>query len=309
MMVSLSQTTMRGMKVNLPVGSSGHTQSKKDYISLSVDRDGYSYFDKVKIPLEEILPRLKADLRHETRRENFHPRRHGSGPWERNPRAGSNPLVRLHQDFVRDQEPGRHGGSCSGGRIVRHMAGPLLYRPQPRWQVWSAFGGALALHFAAVGIASIKPAEHIEDLSQIPEAVVELSLEQQSEPPQPTPPPEEEPPPPPPPEAVPEEKPEYVEEKATPPPKRPPSTQPVQPIARPTTAGPSGPAPSGKAAMIFKPRIQYPYEARRSKITGSGIIVVSVERGWECDELQHGREHRQPDSGQRRDVGFPQCEI
>lgn len=156
------------------------------------------------------------------------------------------------------------------------MAGPLLYRPQPRWQVWSAFGGALALHFAAVAIASIKPTEHIEDLSQIPEAVVELSLEQQSEPPQPTPPPEEEPPPPPPPEAVPEDKPEYVEEKATPPPKRPPSTQPVQPIARPVTAGPSGPAPSGKAAMIFKPRIQYPYEARRSKITGSGTIVVSV---------------------------------
>lgn len=28
--------------------------------------------------------------------------------------------------------------------------------------------------------------------------------------------------------------------------------------------------------MIFKPRIQYPYEARRSKITGSGTIVVSV---------------------------------
>lgn len=156
------------------------------------------------------------------------------------------------------------------------MAGPLLYRAQPRWQVWSAFGGALALHFAAVAIASIKPTEHVEDLSQIPEAVVELSLEQQAEPPQPTPPPEEEPPPPPPPEAVPEDKPEYVEEKATPPPKRPPSTAPVQPIARPATAGPTGPAPSGKAAMIFKPRISYPYEARRSKITGSGTIVVSV---------------------------------
>jgi len=156
------------------------------------------------------------------------------------------------------------------------MTGPLLYRPPPRWQVWTAFGGALAIHFAAVAIAAIKPAEHIEDLSQIPEAVVELSLDQQPEPPQPTPPPEEEPPPPPPPDAIPEQKPEFVEEKPTPPPKRPPSTQPVQPIARPVTAGPTGPAPSGKAAMIFKPRIQYPYEARRSKITGSGTIVVSV---------------------------------
>lgn len=62
MMVSLSQTTMRGMKVNLPTGSSGQTQSKKDYISLSVDRDGYSYIDKVRIPLEEIAPKLRSEF-------------------------------------------------------------------------------------------------------------------------------------------------------------------------------------------------------------------------------------------------------
>lgn len=59
MMVSLSQTTMKGMKVNLPTGSSGQTQSKKDYISLSVDRDGYSYVDKKQVPLEEISPLLR----------------------------------------------------------------------------------------------------------------------------------------------------------------------------------------------------------------------------------------------------------
>ena len=28
--------------------------------------------------------------------------------------------------------------------------------------------------------------------------------------------------------------------------------------------------------MIYKPSISYPYEARRSKVTGSGTIVVSV---------------------------------
>jgi biopolymer transport protein ExbD len=58
MMVSLSQTTMKGMKVQLPTGASGQTQSKKDYISLSVDKDGYYYFDKTKIALEEIQPKL-----------------------------------------------------------------------------------------------------------------------------------------------------------------------------------------------------------------------------------------------------------
>ena len=59
MMVSLSQTTMKGMKVALPTGASGKTQSKKDYVSLSVDKDGYTYFDKEKIALEEVLPRLR----------------------------------------------------------------------------------------------------------------------------------------------------------------------------------------------------------------------------------------------------------
>ena len=63
MMVSLSQTTMRGMKVALPVGASGQTQSKKDYVSLSVDKDGYYYFDKTRIALEEILPRLQQIYR------------------------------------------------------------------------------------------------------------------------------------------------------------------------------------------------------------------------------------------------------
>ena len=59
MMVSLSQVTMKGMKVNLPEGKSGKVQNKKDYVSLSVDKDGYYYFDKTKIALEEILPKLQ----------------------------------------------------------------------------------------------------------------------------------------------------------------------------------------------------------------------------------------------------------
>jgi biopolymer transport protein ExbD len=63
MMVSLSQVTMKGWKVTLPEGSSGKVQSKKDYISLSVDKDGIYYFDKEVIKLEAILPRLQAIYR------------------------------------------------------------------------------------------------------------------------------------------------------------------------------------------------------------------------------------------------------
>ena len=58
MMVSLSQVHMKGMKVNLPTGQSGEAQSKEDYISVSVDKDGYTYFDKEKIALEADLPKL-----------------------------------------------------------------------------------------------------------------------------------------------------------------------------------------------------------------------------------------------------------
>jgi biopolymer transport protein ExbD len=59
MMVSLSQTTVKGIKVALPRGSSGETQSKKDYYSFSVDRDGYIYWDKDRINYEDVATKLK----------------------------------------------------------------------------------------------------------------------------------------------------------------------------------------------------------------------------------------------------------
>jgi len=63
MMVSLSQVRMKGWKVNLPEGKSGEVQNKKDYVSLSVDKEGTYYFDKQVIKLEEILPRLQQVYR------------------------------------------------------------------------------------------------------------------------------------------------------------------------------------------------------------------------------------------------------
>ena len=59
MMVSLSQVHMKGIKVNLPVGSSGETQSKRDYISVSVDSNGNFFFDKEEVKREEMQSRLQ----------------------------------------------------------------------------------------------------------------------------------------------------------------------------------------------------------------------------------------------------------
>src|SRR6185503_11187301 len=60
MMVSLSQVHMKGMKVSLPTGVSGETQNKREYVSLSVDKDGYFYFDKTLIDFNDVTPRLAA---------------------------------------------------------------------------------------------------------------------------------------------------------------------------------------------------------------------------------------------------------
>jgi biopolymer transport protein ExbD len=59
MMVSLSQVHMKGMKVNLPKGSTGETQSKRDYISVSVDKDGHWFFDKEELDADKMQAKLK----------------------------------------------------------------------------------------------------------------------------------------------------------------------------------------------------------------------------------------------------------
>jgi biopolymer transport protein ExbD len=55
MMLSLSQVHMKGIKVNLPLGRSGETQSKRDYISISVDSQGNPYFDKKPVNYDELI--------------------------------------------------------------------------------------------------------------------------------------------------------------------------------------------------------------------------------------------------------------
>lgn len=161
------------------------------------------------------------------------------------------------------------------------MQGPLLYKPQPRWQVFAALGAAIVVHAAAVGIAALKPVEQPVDLEGIPEAVAEVTFEQAA--PEPTPPPEEmiEPDPV---EAPPEptEVPEFVEEQPTPPPKpRTTPTKPVAPIARPKPQGLPSAGPmsmsSAKAVAVSAPRPEYPYEARRMHATGSGVCVMTVD--------------------------------
>ncbi|PYI94727.1 MAG: hypothetical protein DMF00_17465 [Verrucomicrobia bacterium] len=145
---------------------------------------------------------------------------------------------------------------------------PLIYRPPPPWYFWTAFGAAIALHLTAVAIAQRHEPPPVE-LPPQPPTVVEAVLA----PPEATPPPEDIPIPEPPP--PPDIQPEFVEER-TPPPRPPQQTaQKFVPVKAP---GPMSMS-KAKALALYAPRPQYPYEARSRHVTGSGVIVCSVDSG------------------------------
>ena len=61
MMVSLSQTHMKGIRVNLPAAVAPPPQPNvKDSVSIKVMEGDAVYFDGVLVPHEEIMPRLYA---------------------------------------------------------------------------------------------------------------------------------------------------------------------------------------------------------------------------------------------------------
>jgi TonB family protein len=143
---------------------------------------------------------------------------------------------------------------------------PLLFQPAPRWHLWLALGGAVAIHLTAVALAQKREVVAAEPPPP-PPMVVEATLA----PPEATPPPEDIPLPEPPP--PPEVQPEFHEER-TPPPRPPPAAQKFTPIkAQAMTMS------RAKALAINSPRPQYPYEARSRHITGSGVCVVTVDPG------------------------------
>src|SRR5205809_4697374 len=149
--------------------------------------------------------------------------------------------------------------------MAKEPVKPLLFQPAPRWHLWTALGGAVAIHLTAVALAQRREAP-VAELPPQPPQVVEATLA----PPEATPPPEDIPLPEPPP--PPEIKPEFVEER-TPPPRPPPSAQqkftPIKAQAMTMSRA--------KALAVNAPRPQYPYEARSRKITGSGVCVVTVD--------------------------------
>ena len=155
------------------------------------------------------------------------------------------------------------------------MSAALIYRPNQRWQIWVAFAGAALIHLGAVAIAANRTTNLPPPL--VGEQVIDVEVFPDSTEPAPPIEPDEAPPPPMPlPPAADETFP--AEETATPPPLRERQVKAVQPLVRRTTTGPAGPTSmrAAKVLAISAPRPEYPYEARRQRITGSGVAVLTV---------------------------------
>src|SRR6476620_10806622 len=60
MMVSLSQVHVKGIKLHLPTGISGQTQSRREYVALSVDKDGEIYYNTQKLAPNGFYKKLGA---------------------------------------------------------------------------------------------------------------------------------------------------------------------------------------------------------------------------------------------------------
>ena len=150
----------------------------------------------------------------------------------------------------------------------------LIYRPNSTWRFAAALLAAAIIHLAAVGFATTRhddPATASGDWNEPPEIFVEppdtkVDPEQDQSDPLPAPPTIDQ---------------TYVEDTATPPPLRRQDNR-STPLVRPR----SDLAPrssvnisSAKVLAVNAPRPEYPYEARRQKITGSGVAVMRVDPG------------------------------
>jgi periplasmic protein TonB len=157
------------------------------------------------------------------------------------------------------------------------MTGAILYQPGQKWRIGAAFGVAALIHLAAIALATAHPNNRVKELPpevdgfSSSDPTEEVSLDN------PTPPPV----PPEPPDPLPSSDTDelFPVERPTPPPISRPSTRLAAPIVRP-----SGRAIFGSHSLsiarvnaLNAPKPEYPYEARRQRVTGSGIVVMTVD--------------------------------
>lgn len=151
------------------------------------------------------------------------------------------------------------------------MKRALLFQSRHKGRFGAALFAAVAIHIAAITFANAPKTEPVIArgvAGEPPELFFEPS------PPKVDPPPEVSDPLPTPP--IIDET--YVEDRSTPPPARK-QTSRLTPIVKPPSVVTPGSMnlSSAKVLAISAPRPEYPYEARRQKMTGDGIVVMTID--------------------------------
>ncbi len=146
----------------------------------------------------------------------------------------------------------------------------LIYQPNKKWRFATALLAAAMIHLGAIAFANAHRAEPPTASGFLNEPP-EIFFEPADRDPDPQPSPEPLPTPP----ATDEL---FVENTATPPPVRT-QTRKSTPFVRPATIPNSRSLnlSTAKVLALSAPRPEYPYEARRQKITGSGVAIMRVD--------------------------------
>lgn len=152
------------------------------------------------------------------------------------------------------------------------MTRALLYQPNQRWRIGAALGAAAMIHLAAIAFATMYPREQIDDISS--RGPSDITLEPGSPPDDPAPPLETVAPTPT--QATNENL--FADDRTVQPPVRRQDNKRVAPISEVRNINPGSLGlSSAKIVALSAPRPEYPYEARRQRITGSGIVAMTVD--------------------------------
>lgn len=140
----------------------------------------------------------------------------------------------------------------------------LLYRPQAKWPTVIAFVAAVTIHLGAVALASHRK---VPSAQVTPQTALDVIGIDEVDSASPIPQIDETIPPPPSATA------EFVDD-------IPPSPAPLRrerrPVSSTATVRPAR-LPNPRALALHAPRPDYPYEARRRQITGSGVVALTID--------------------------------
>jgi len=150
------------------------------------------------------------------------------------------------------------------------MTRALLYQSGHKWRFGAALAAAVVIHLAAISLANVHRTEAATPQNAFNDpTIIEVEVSPPSDPPVdlsdplPTPPPADL---------------SFQEEKSTPPPVRQ-QVQKFTPFVKPKSNATTGSLnlSLAKVLAINAPRPEYPYEARRQKITGDGIVLMTID--------------------------------